>query len=366
MGKGSWVVQRRLLGIRVRKRTGIYEREAAEDLEATLLKVARHGRRDVIAAFVAGHISGPELLAAVEGYGVTFQLTVTSTVRLRRAIYDWLRTIKLADKTKQDYRINLGQIVGKLPWFDRPITDADEHALQRGPVLGELPALLAKYARRAQPNMFSKVQAAAQSFVRSTVAKGHHSDLWRDVAAVEGRQGDRRDVLGGLTPDVARTVAERLGRLGPMWWTMCCTGMGNKEYWRLPWEVLEDRIFIRGVQKGRMDEPRDRVVPRLVTPVRPMLGEKRFTKALAKVGAELRIDGLTPYVARRTFAHWLELAKIPDSQCDALMGHSPGTKGKAKMRGLYREHEIAPYLPTITKAMREAIGADPVYMRALA
>ncbi len=226
--RGSYIVQRRLLGIQVRKRTGIYEREAAEDLEETLRKLARHGRRDLIAAFVAGHVSGPELLAGVEGYGVTFQLTVTSTVRLRRAIDEWLRTAKLADKTKREYRIGLGQLVGALPFLGRALSDADERGLQRGPVLGELPTLLTRYARRAKANMFTKVRAAAQSFVRSTVPKGQHSELWSDVAAVEGPQGQGRDVLGGLTPDVARAVAERLGRLGRMWCTLCCTGMGNK------------------------------------------------------------------------------------------------------------------------------------------
>lgn len=363
MGRGSYVVERVLLGIHVRKRTGFYEPQAAADFELCLRKLAKHGRRDLIEAFVAGHVSGPELIAGVEGYGVTFQLTVPSTVRLRRAIHDWLRTADLADKTRREYRYNLGALVGKLPPIDRPPTEAEAQSLARGPVLRELPTLLARYARRATASSFTQAKAAAQSFVRVTVPKGQHSELWRDVSAVQGPKAGERDVQGGLTPDLARAVAERLGRLGPMWWTMCCTGMGVKEYWHLAWRVLEDRIFIRGVQKGKMERPRDRVVPILTTPVRPLLGEKRFAKALEKVGAELRIEGLTPYVARRTFAHFLELAKIPDSQCDALMGHSPGKKNAAKMRGLYREHDIVPYLPALLKALRDTIGPDPVYVR---
>jgi integrase len=359
--RGSYIVERKLLGINVRKRTAFYERQGAEDFERCLLKLAKHGRRDLIEAFGAGHISAPELLAGVEGYGVTFQLTVSSTVRLRRAMHDWLRTAHLADKTRREYRYNLSALVGKLPPINRPPTDEETKAIARGPVLRELPALLARYARRATASSFTQAKAAAQSFVRDTVPKGHHSELWRDVASIQGPQATDRDVQGGLTPELARTVAERLGRLGPMWWTMCCTGMGNKEYWHLAWQVLADRIFIRGVQKGRMEKPRDRIVPILTTPVRPLLSEKRFAKVLAKVGADLRIEGLTPYVARRTFAHFLELAKTPDSQCDALMGHSP--KG---MRGRYREHDIAPYLPAIKTALRQAIGPDPVYVRAIA
>lgn len=361
--RGSWVVQRRLLGIPVRTATGCYERAEAEEVEHTLRKLAKHGRRDLILAFVNRQISGPELVSSVEGYGVTFQLTVTSAVRLRWAMYRWLRDAELAVKTRRDYRWNIGALLTvKLPALDHPLTDA--RTLHQGPGLEELPALLAKYARRATPAMFVQVKAVCQAFVRDTVPQGAHSDLWRDVAAVQGPKRRRRDVQGGLTPDRAREVAERLGRLGPMWWTLCCTGMGAREYWRMPgeprtgrWEVEPDRILVHGTKR----HDRDRIVPRLTTPVRPMLSSKRFTKHLTAVGLALAIPKLTPYVARRTFAHWLELTKIPDSRCDAYLGHSPKSD-----RAKYREHDVVPYLAADVKALRKVIGAAPRYMEVMA
>lgn len=358
MGRGSWIVRRKLLGIRVQRATGLYERADAAQLEATLVKLAHHGRRDLIAAFVAGQVEGPELMAGVERYGLSFQLAVTSVVRLRRAMHEWLRSAELAERTRRDYRWSLGVLVGGLPPIDREPTAAERRALHRGPDLRDLPRLLARYARRAKPVMFVQVRAAAQSFVRDTVPKGQHSELWRDLAAVQGPKRRRRDVQGGLAPARAREVAEKLGRFGPMWWTLCCTGMESKEYWRAGgFDVLLDRILIHGTKR----ESRDRVVMRLTTPVRPLLGVRAFRRRLKAVGDALGIPKLTPYVGRRTFSHFLELAGILDSRCDAYMGHSPKSD-----RAKYREHDVVPYLAEDAKAIRAKIGADPVYVRALA
>lgn len=369
-GRGSWIVQRRLLGIRVRRATGCYDRGQALEVEQTLLKLAEHGRKDVIVAFQRGEITGSELVASVVGYGVTFQLTVGSAIRLRRAMYEWLTNARLAPKTRRDYRWNIGALLGiKMPPLNEPLTPAQTQTLHQGPVLEDLPDLLVHYGRRAKPVMFVQVKAVCQAFVRDTVAKGAHSDLWRDVAAVQGPKRGRRDVQGGLTPGRARAVAEALATEygateGAMWWTLCCTGMGRREYWRMPrepgtgrWVVERDRILVHGTKRFA----RDRIVPRLTTPVRPAIGDKAFAKHLAKVGHDLGIRKLTPYVARRTFSHWLELAKIDGSRCDAYMGHSPKSD-----REKYREHDVVPYLAEDRKAFRAVVGDDPQFMRVVA
>lgn len=339
-GRGSWIVERVLLGVPVRRATGIYDLLEAAQVEQVLLKLAKHGRRDLIEAFDRDDLGGAELVAAVERYGVTFDVTVERATRLAPAVKRWLEQVELADSTRQNYRNGFA-------------------ALQRGRLrasVADLPALLARYARRAKPVMFKRVKAAAQSFVSATARHGRHSDLWRDVAAVTGAKPRRRQVRGGLTPDVARAVAEKLGRLGPMWWTLCTTGMGRKEYWRTAWEVQPDRILVHGTKR----EHRDRTIPRLTTPVRPMVAEQRFAEALARAAAALGMTKLTIYVARRTYAHFLELAQIIGSRCDAYMGHSP-----KMLRDLYREHDVEPYLADDTKALRAVIGADPAYLKAV-
>lgn len=364
---GTWMVQRRIMGIRIRQATGCTEREEAEQVEQTLLKLGRHGRRDLVLAFRDRQITGPELVSSVEGYGVTFQLTVTSAVRLRRAMYTWLRESKLALKTRKDYRWSLGVLVGKLPPIDREPTEAEQRKLAQGSTLEQLPDLLARYARQrtTKPVMFVQVKAAAQSFVRDTVPKGQHSPLWQALAAIQGPKRKRRDVQGGLTPDRAREVAEALGgMLGRMWWWLCCTGMGPREYWKYPnepltgrWEAYPDRVIVHGTKR----DDRDRIVFRIADAIRPALGNKAFAKKLKAVGAELGIRKLTPYVARRTFSHWLKLAKIDDSRCDAYMGHSPKSD-----REKYREHDVLPYLAEDRKAFRAVVGDDPQFVRVVA
>lgn len=351
--RGSWFVQRRLLGIQIRRATGIYDWERAQEFERVLVNLARHGRRDLLTAFDTGEIGGPELAAAVEEFGISYQLSAGRAILLAPAIKRWLETADIVASTRQSYRNGL-------------------KALQRGarqPRVADLPKLLARYARRTPPVQFQRVQAAAQSFVTATVPKGQHSDLWRDVAAIQGARVAPRKVQKGLPPEKARAVAEALAaRFGAtaaqMWWTLCLTGMGRKEYWKRKrdpasgrWEVRDDRILVHGTKRGH----RDRVIFRTVTPVRATIPEKSFAEMLKDVGGGLGVANLTIYVARRTFSHVLELAKILDSRCDAYMGHSP--KG---VRGLYREHDVEPYLAGDAAAFRAALGKDPQYMRAMA
>lgn len=361
MSCGSWIVKRRILGVHLRRATGIEDLERARELEQVLLKLGKHGLRDLVVAFHRGEVSGGELLASVERFGLTYQLTTERMVPLRRAVYEWLKRAELAEKTRKEYRYNFIRLVGKLPPLDREPTRVEERFLARGPDRTELPELLRRYARRAKPMMFVQVKAAAQSYVRRTVAKGQQSEMWKDLAGIQGPKRRARDVGLGLSPERAREVAVACSGHGPvygqMWWTMCCTGMHWKEYAIDGWKALADRIDVYGEKRAF----RMRSVPLLTTPVRPACGERKFRRVLKAVGEKLGIEKLTSYVARRTFAHFLELTKIPDSQCDILMGHSPKTD-----REKYREHDIVPYLPAIGAAMRKVIGQDPVYMKAMA
>lgn len=358
---GAWHIERVLLNVRIRRSTGFADRSEAQALEACLLALARkHGRRDLILAFARGRIMGPELLAAIERHGVGWQVSVESAVKARRAIYEWLARVKLAPKTRADYRWNLGALVGKLPPLDRPPASGERSLMQRGPTLRELPLTLERYARRARPLQFVQTKAALMAFARDSV--GSDSDLWRALKAVRGPKRSPRQVQGGLSPDRAREVAERLGRMGPMWWALATTGMGLKEYYEGHWFVEGERIFIHGRKTERFHGFRDRVVPRLSTPVAPLVGIQAFRRHLRRVGCVMGLPRpLTPYAARRTYAHLLELAGILGSRCDLYMGHSPKT-----MRAAYREHDVGPYLAQDRLALLTVVGPEPRYVRRMA
>ena len=215
-------------------------------------------------------------------------------------------------------------------------------------MVSRLPVLLAKYRDAATPpRMFNLARSACQSFARSIA--GPYSDLWRDVASV-GQRGYRKKKRGGLPVDEARKIADGLGQIGQMWWTMCCTGMGPKEYWHDGYRIEKDRIRIFGEKR----EARfGRFVPRIVTPVRALITYKPYRRHLAAVN-------LQPYDARRTFSHWMEMAGIPKSRRRFYLGH----QAKDVTDG-YEDHSPEYYLAGDCRLLKEYVGAAPQLLRAV-
>lgn len=342
MNRGTWIVERRFRGVgQIRHATGTADHLVAQKIEAMLLELGQE-RLDLVQAVKRRQVTLLALYQAYRRHGLSLQLTVERATPLLDAIEEWAKHAELRPRTLVDYRRNLLKVA----------------RLKRAASLPDLPALLERYCARTKRKPFqaNQVLSAARTFAADVAPKGRGSELFRDVAGINWLRKPKRNVGLGLTPERAREVAEKLGRLGPMWWTLCCTGMGKTDYWYTRWDVLPDRIIVHGTKTDH----RHRVVLRLTTPVRRMCGPRKFAEELARVGGELGLKQLTIYVARRTFAHFLELARILDSRCDSYMGHSP--KGD---RGKYREHDVVPYLAEDVKAVRAVIGAEPQYVRAV-
>ncbi len=110
---------------------------------------------------------------------------------------------------------------------------------------------------------------------------------------------------------------------------MCCTGMGWSEL-NGRWYMEGDRLHIIGTKRAA----RQRMVPLLGTPEKPLRGYKAFREALEDVA-----DDLVPYDGRRTFAHWMEEAGIPRTRRRIYLGH------KVKdVTDLYEGHDVAHYI----------------------
>jgi integrase len=328
--RGSFVVERVVAGVPIRRASGTSDPDLFPKIQDMLDDIDEAGREDLARMLAGGQIKAVVLLHSFRRHGLSLKLSPERALPLKAAIDDWLKKAELAPKTAEDYGYALTAVLK-----GRPTATA-----------ADLPALLARHRERTKPRMFNLTRSAAQAFIRDTVAEGRYSELWAQVSRVRTRTVKRKKT-SGLPPDVARTVAEQLGRYGAMWWTLCCTGMGNKEYWETPWEVEADRILIHGTKR----EDRDRVIPRIVTPVRPLCHMRTFETALSAAVAEIKLKGVTIYTGRRTWAHWLELAKIPPSRQQAYMGHAAG-----KVSDLYRQHEVEPYLAGDREALRAVAG----------
>jgi len=312
--RGTLVIDRVVKYVgRIKRASGTLDAGELEEMNAMLTRLSKHGRLDVLRRIQAG------TLRVMDAYELWCQGRLDEKVvgeeggQVDTLVWSWIKSYDCSDTHRQTLR----------SCFQCLVRHAGE-----GLVVGGLPEALRSYRRtmHAKPRMFNKTKAAVQAYLRDLFGK--HHPLWMTAADIR-KFTEARDVPGGLTyGDVVRLTRDLPTAFGAQVWTCVLTGMGPKEYYG-EWEREKDRVVIHGTKaRGR-----DRVVPLLGEVVKPTLSLDYFRRTLSKVG------GVTPYQLRRTYAHFLEMARVVDSHCDAYMGH-----GSRTMRQLYRGHDVAPYL----------------------
>lgn len=220
-----------------------------------------------------------------------------------------------------------------------------EHAPNDARV-GALPDALRRYRddceRQATAASFRLARAAACAFARDLFGK--HSPLWNAVAAVStlprGKPVRRpmsvaqfREAVTKLKPEYAAIA-----------WALAATGMGRREYWDTPWEELADRVLIHGTKRAG----RERAVPRVTHVARPKRLYPAFRRAWAAAA-----DGRRPYDLRRTFARWMQDAKIPRTRRRMYLGH-----GAQDVTDLYEAHEVSDFLRGDGARLRRLLGLE--------
>jgi len=114
------------------------------------------------------------------------------------------------------------------------------------------------------------------------------------------------------------------------------------------WSVVDDGIQIRGT-KSRAAQ---RVVSRVGVLVKPRTGRLAFYRSLRRPGQ----GTVSPYDLRRTYAQWLDLARIPQFRQDYYMGHGP-----RDLNTLYkRAREVRAYLIEDAAALARLVGQQGV------
>lgn len=189
---------------------------------------------------------------------------------------------------------------------------------------------------------WNRRKAAALAFLRDTI--GRRTELYRQVAEIPTLLEVATFKRHPCTVLEARRIVAALGpKWGPVWWLMCCTGLGPKEYWSDGWKVIGASLEVRGQKRPA----RNRVVPLVCPMPQPPGLPAGFAEALERADV-----GVTPYDARRSYARWLEEIWLPGYRQDAYMGH-----GKRDMRSLYKWGEITAWIAEDAKALRKHIGA---------
>jgi integrase len=116
------------------------------------------------------------------------------------------------------------------------------------------------------------------------------------------------------------------------------------------WSVDEIGIRIHGTKSPAAD----RVVPRIGILVKPDTGRLAFYRALRTANGKT----VAPYDLRRTYAQWLDLARIPQLRQDYYMAHGP-----KDLNALYkRTREVSAALHEDAAALGRLVG-EPVVLR---
>jgi hypothetical protein len=211
--------------------------------------------------------------------------------------------------------------------------------------INDVPELLRnlRVSLAAHGATFNRARAAVMAFARDEL--GRHHAIYAAVAAVEPLPEPRIHGRHPCTVQEAKDIRGRLGaKWGPVWWALCCHGMGPREYWIDGWTVKELTLEIHGHKRAA----RERVVPLIVVPPPPVGRPAGFAEALERLAC-----GVTPYDARRSYARWLDELRLPNYQHDALMGHGP-----KDMRSLYSSGDITAWLADLGDQLRAKLGED--------
>ena len=327
---------------RLHVRSGTYKRSVRDAMKQMFRTLYQMGRADVIRDVQANRVTALEVYERFR-LGRLDQLPTGALMRPVAAAWTaWLDGKEVKRKTRYDYT----RARDRLAPFGAP-----------GAMLTELPKMLAEHrkaSRGVHPRTFNKDRAAALSMLASLVGERHW--LYAECARVEPLQMPKASRMP-FNPQTVAEVRALAAKLEPhhalTLWGYCLTGMRPEEMFEEEenrWTLEPDRVRVDGTKTPASL----RVLPRVGLIVKPGTRRRAFAKALAKASG----DTVTPYDLRRSYAQWLDLAKIPQFRQDYYMAHGP-----KDLNALYkRAKECAPYLREDAEALA-ALVAEPSGLR---
>ncbi len=314
-------------------------RKAMRDMFRTLYQM---GRADILRDVMAKRVRPLEVYERYR-LGKIEQMPTGALMRPVAAAWsEWLEGKELRRATRTDYA---------------KAGDRLRACGGTGALLTELPAMLTahrKASRGVHPRTFNKDRSAALSLVSSLLGERHW--FYGECARVAPLKitGDRRMPYNPQTVAEAHALSAKLKpHHATTLWAYCLTGMRPEEMFEEEgnrWMLEQDRVRIRGTKTPASD----RMVPRVGLLVKPSTKRRTFAKALAIASG----GTVTPYDLRRSYAQWLDLAKVPQFRQDYYMAHGP-----RNLNELYkRAKDCAPALAEDGAALEDLVSA-PVALR---
>lgn len=330
---GSYIIDRRLRHVgRIKRSSGTNHLPTFRRVDEMLTTLHSMGRLDLLRAVRDGHLSPLQVYEAYRIGELERLPTVETMGPLGPALEAFCQNVTAGDRHRSSLRTSA-----------KHLTEAGGPAA----IIADLPEALRSLRVRlgSHARSFNLARAAAQAFARERY--GRRSKLWLDVSNVAPLEERKTRKGHPVMPRELAAICDRLpSGVSAMAWTLAVTGMGPREYWEREgswWKDEGAHVHIRGTKRAG----RDRNIPRVRDLAPPCCGEVKFRKLLADASE----GALQPYDLRRTFAHWMELARVPRTRRRLYMGH-----GRRDVTDLYEFHEVTEFLSGDANALRQWIG----------
>jgi hypothetical protein len=293
------------------------------------------GRLDDLKAIQSRHVTPMQAYNTWKSGKLVGVASVAHVTPLKETLTEYLENKKCAPDTLRGYQNCLNQLLKKA----KPTA-----------TIADLPHVLETYKRHCEKNEITKSFNQTRAMLLGYLKKSFKpsSEIYREVLSIEVIPYTR---IRKPNPQTVEQITAMCAKLRPdvaaMVWTMCTIGTIPKEYLKDGIDDLGYGIHI----KGKKRTSRDRIVPRVIAPVQPVLQSEAFTERIKEVDPSVALKDF-----RNTYMVWMEEAGILASHRKAYAGWNTSSS----MQDLYLEQDMKKYLAADAKTMQAYIN-KPTY-----
>lgn len=291
---------------RIQRSFGTDDRDTIEGIKTMVKTLEKTGQWKVLEGIQAGKVSLLEVYSKWHTQDLKSVLVVEGAMDFETTATSWVTNYdNIIETTRDGYKYHFAQLLKIRSKFT--VQDA--------------PEVLALYrkqcAKRGTGRLFNMTRNSLRSFFRNTFDEFHI--LYAAVVKIRPlKEEATRKEKAWTVADVREVIAKMRPDVGAMFWTMCLTGVGWKEY-QHGLTIEGNGIRIKGEKMTRIDNRRNRLVPFIEPPAPMVIKEKRFRIHLSEAsGKRFQI-----YDARRCFKVWMRDAGVTFENVSLYMGHRP-------------------------------------------
>lgn len=297
-GVGTFILDIRLgrLG-RVKRASGTLDLDVLADVKATIKRLRKERKWDLLALVANGRVTPLELCEAVWNAKLGELPTAEDAQPLSRLVELYVSGLDLKPRTVQERERNLTNLAGATS------------------SVADLPQLLETGRRAAiksgTRSMFNHTLSDARMLADTMLGPDH--PVTKAVFRIDELDVDKREG-NPQTPDQIQALATKLGRHGHMVWSLCLSGMRVREYLSRNWANESDRISLAG---SKTKAGKNRVAPLIYPLTQPTVQYRRFKQLVHDASS----GTVTCHDFRYTWMNWLGDAGVDKDRVRWYAGH---------------------------------------------